>query len=180
VTGLARAGNAALQWQARSAIQAVGDLVQDNRPQVGPGGHKAIRHTGDPRLECASWARRSKRGASAARPDRCDTQGMPTEIYFAGENVRVTVDEAPSQVAEAFTSAQGLPFRLTARGGRGEVYVNPSTVAFWLLSEHPAQPGDPSVPADRSEPPREAAQPTKQRQAVTNIWGQPLRRKRRH
>lgn len=99
---------------------------------------------------------------------------MPTEIYFAGENVRVTVDEEPGQVAEAFTSGHGLPFRLTARGGRSEVYVNPSTVAFWFVSEHPAEPGE------QSEPPQEAAQPTKQRQAVTNIWGQPLRRKQRH
>jgi hypothetical protein len=99
---------------------------------------------------------------------------MPTEIYFAGENVRVTVDEEPGQVADAFTSGHGLPFRLTVQGGRGEVYVNPSTVAFWFVSEHPAEPGDPS------ELPQGAAPPAKQRQAVTNIWGQPLRRKPRH
>ena len=56
--------------------------------------------------------------------NRCNTQAGATDIYFAGENVRVTVDEEPGQVAEAFTSASGLPFRLTARGGRGDVYVN--------------------------------------------------------
>jgi hypothetical protein len=33
--------------------------------------------------------------------DRCDTEGMPTDIYFAGEGVRVKVDEDPRQVAEA-------------------------------------------------------------------------------
>ena len=35
---------------------------------------------------------------------------MPTDIYFAGENVRVQVHEGPSQVADAFASAGGLPF----------------------------------------------------------------------
>jgi hypothetical protein len=99
---------------------------------------------------------------------------MPTEICFAGENVHVTVDEEPGQVAEAFISAHGLPFRLTARDGRGEVYVNPSTVAFWFVSERPDKSEDPR------EAPQEAAQPAKKRQAVTNIWGQPARRKPRH
>ena len=99
---------------------------------------------------------------------------MPTEICFAGENVRVTVDEEPGQVAEAFTSAHGLPFRLTARDGRGEVYVNPATVAFWFVSERPDKSEHPP------EAPQEAAQHTKKREAVTNIWGQPVRRKPRH
>ena len=98
---------------------------------------------------------------------------MATDIYFAGENVRVTVDEEPGQVAEAFTAAEGLPFRLTTQGGRGDVYVNPSTVAFWLVSE----------PRDESEappgPPEELPQPKKERPPVTDIWGQPLRRKPR-
>ena len=98
---------------------------------------------------------------------------MATDIYFAGENVRVTVDEEPAQVAEAFTSAEGLPFRLTAQGGRGDAYVNPSTVAFWHVSDprHEFEP--------RPGPPEESTQPTKERQPVTDIWGQPLRRKRR-
>jgi hypothetical protein len=98
---------------------------------------------------------------------------MPTDIYFAGENVRLRVDEEPGQVAEAFTSAHGLPFRLTTLGGHHDVYVNPSTVAFWLLSEtrHELEPP--------SGPPEEAAQPTKGREPVTDIWGQPLRRKPR-
>jgi hypothetical protein len=98
---------------------------------------------------------------------------MATDIYFAAENVRVTVDEEPGQVAEAFTSAGGLPFRLTAHGGRGDVYVNPSTVAFWLVSEPPQKLEPPP------EQPEESPQPTKERQPVTDIWGQPLRRKRR-
>ena len=98
---------------------------------------------------------------------------MPTDIYFAGGNVRVKVDEEPRNVAEAFTSARGLPFRLTAQGGRGEVYVNPSTVAFWVVSE----PLDDF--AHPPEPPQEPAQPAEQRRPVTDIWGQPVRRKPR-
>jgi hypothetical protein len=98
---------------------------------------------------------------------------MPTDIYFAGENVRVSVDEEPAQVAEAFTSAHGLAFRLTAQGGQRDVYVNPATVAFWLVSEPRHEFEAPSGP------PEEPTQPTKRRESVTDIWGQPLRRKRR-
>ena len=94
---------------------------------------------------------------------------MPTDIYFSGENVRVRVDEDPSQVADAFTSAGGLPFRLTGQGRRGEVYVNPATVAFWSGSDSTPEPGTPQDP-----PPA-----TSERQAVTDIWGKPLRNKRR-
>lgn len=98
---------------------------------------------------------------------------MPSEIYFAAENVRVEVDEDPGQIAEVFTSAHGLPFRLTATDGDREVYVNPSTVAFWLISA----PRHEFVPP--TEQPEESAQPTKRREPVTDIWGQPLRRKPR-
>lgn len=94
---------------------------------------------------------------------------MPTYIYFAGTGVHVEVDEAPSQVAEAFASAGGLPFRLTSQDDRGEVYINPATVAFWSASESTPQPGAPQDP-----PP-----PTKTRQAVTDLWGQPISGKRR-
>ena len=93
---------------------------------------------------------------------------MATDIYFAGENVCVTVGEEPGQVAEAFTSARGLPFRLTSQGQRGEVYINPATVAFWSASESSPEPEAP-----------QASPPTRrERQAVTDIWGQPLRKKR--
>ncbi len=94
---------------------------------------------------------------------------MPTDIYLAGERMRITVDESPHQVAEAFAAAAGLPFRLTGHGGQGEVYVNPAMVAFWSVSE----------PTAVTEPPQEAAQPKPGREAVTDIWGQPLRRKPR-
>ena len=100
--------------------------------------------------------------------DRCNTDSMPTDIYFAGENVRVKVEEDPSQVAEAFTAADGLPFRLTGQGHRGEVYVNPAMVAFWSASESSPEPS-----AAQDSP------PTSERQAVTDIWGNPLRKKRR-
>ena len=93
---------------------------------------------------------------------------MPTDIYFAAENVRVEVDEDPDQVAEAFSSSGGQPFRLTAFGNRGDVYVNPATVAFW-------SPSRPGFQPDQAEAP----QPGTQREAVTDIWGQPLRRKPR-
>lgn len=96
--------------------------------------------------------------------DRCDTHGVPTDIYFATENVRVAVDEDPSQVAEAFTSAHGLPFRLTGQGGRGEVYINPAMVAFWSASD---------VRPER-EHSSEPVEPTSERGTVTDIWGRPL------
>ena len=94
---------------------------------------------------------------------------MPTDIYFAGENVRVRVDEDPTQVAEAFTSAGGMPFRLTGQGHRGDVYINPAMVAFWSASE-----SSPESAAPQDSPP-----PASERQAVTDLWGKPLRKKRR-
>lgn len=94
---------------------------------------------------------------------------MPTDIYFAGEDVRVRVDEDPGQVAEVFASARGLPFRLSGHDGQGDVYVNPLTVAFWSAA------GDSPAP----ELQRDSAQSRKQRDAVTDVWGQPLRRKPR-
>jgi hypothetical protein len=93
---------------------------------------------------------------------------MPTSIYFAGAGVYIKVDENPTDVAEAFTSAGGLPFRLTAQDQSGEVYINPATVAFWSASESSPQP----------EAPRDSPPPARGRQAVTDIWGQPLRKKR--
>ena len=91
---------------------------------------------------------------------------MPTDIYFTGDDVPVRVDEDPSQVADAFSSSQGRPFRLTGHDGGGEVYINPAMVAFWRSPE-PSQ----------SEP-LEEPQPI-QRSTVTDIWGNPLRRKPR-
>jgi hypothetical protein len=94
---------------------------------------------------------------------------MPTDIYFAGENVRLRVDEEPSQVAEAFASGGGLPFRLTGQGDRGEVYINPAMVAFWSATESSPEPGASQDPSP----------PTSERPAVTDLWGNPLRKKRR-
>lgn len=94
---------------------------------------------------------------------------MPTDIYFAGGSVWLGVEEAPGQVAEAFNSARGLSFALTARGGGEAVYVNPGMVAFWLVPEHGPEP-------DASQ----EGQPSGvRRQAVTDLWGNPLRRTRR-
>jgi hypothetical protein len=90
---------------------------------------------------------------------------VPTDIYFA-QSVGVTVDEDPGEVAEAFAAAGGLPFRLNARGDRGGVYINPATVAFWSAAEPGAQP-------ETQEPP-----PTTKREVV-DLWGNPLRKKRR-
>jgi hypothetical protein len=83
--------------------------------------------------------------------------------------MRVRVDEDPSQVAEAFTSAQGRPFRLTRHRQQGDVYINPAMVAFWSFSE----------PGPEPEPAQEVAEPTPSRDTVTDIWGKPLRRKPR-
>jgi hypothetical protein len=94
---------------------------------------------------------------------------MPTYIYFAGAGVYVKVDEDPSRVAEAFMSAGGLPFPLTGNDQGGEVYINPATVAFWSASESSSEP----------EAPQDSPPPTKERQAVTDIWGNPIRKKRR-
>jgi hypothetical protein len=94
---------------------------------------------------------------------------VPTDIYFAGHDVYVKVDEDPSQVAEAFNSAHGLPFRLTSQGRGGEVYINPGAVAFWWAAE--ASP--------ESEAPQESQRSGIRRQAVTDIWGNPLRKKPR-
>lgn len=75
------------------------------------------------------------------------------------------VAENPAQVAAAFASADGA-FRLTAPGGQSEIYVNPTPVAYWSDAEAGTEPPqDEPVPGGR-EP-------------VTNIWGQPLRRKPR-
>jgi hypothetical protein len=93
---------------------------------------------------------------------------VPTDIYFAGANVRVSVDEDPNQVAEAFTSAGGLPFCLTGQSAGGEVYINPATVAFWSASDSGPEP---EAPQD-SPPPRTERPPV-------DIWGNPLRKKRR-
>lgn len=93
---------------------------------------------------------------------------MSTHIYFAGAGVRVTVDEDPSRVAEAFTSADGRPFRLTSHDQRGDVYINPATVAFWSASE-----SNPELMAPPDSPP-----PKREREAVTDLWGNPIRKKR--
>jgi hypothetical protein len=93
---------------------------------------------------------------------------MPTDIYFAGDSLRIRVHEDPSQVADAFTAAAGLPFRLTGHGDRGEVYINPATVAFWSALESSPEP----------VPPADSSPATRQRQAVTDIWGKPIRKKR--
>ncbi len=91
---------------------------------------------------------------------------MPTDIYFSGESVRIKVDEDPDRVAEALSSSEGLPVRLSA--GRGEVWVNPGAVAFWLASEPSPQPD-----------PQESHEPATKRQTVTDMWGNPLRKRPR-
>ena len=92
---------------------------------------------------------------------------MPTDIYFVSAGVRITVDQDPSEVADAFTSAGGLPVRLTGEEQRDEVYVNPTTVAFWSTSESSSER------AALQDPPPAATE----RQAVA-IGGKPIRKKR--
>jgi len=126
------------------------------------------------RYRIEAWQQRGMSQATLLRRkplllvDRCNTASVPTDIYFAGDNVRVSVDEDPSQVAEAFTSADGLPFCLTGQGARGEVYINPATVAFWSASDSSPEPGAP-----QDSPPKRTERPP------VDIWGNPLRKKRR-
>jgi hypothetical protein len=94
----------------------------------------------------------------------CHTLVMPTDIYFAGQDVRVQVYEDPSQVAEAFASARGLPFRLTGHDGQSAMYINPLTVAFWSAGRAGPAP----------ERPHESTEPRTKRQTVTDVWGRPL------
>ena len=94
---------------------------------------------------------------------------MPSDIYFAVENVHVRVNEDPGEVAEAFRAAGGTPCRLTDLDGLGEVYVNAATVAFWTASE----PG--REPASTWEP----AKSTEERDVVTDIWGRPVHKRPR-
>jgi hypothetical protein len=89
---------------------------------------------------------------------------MHTDIFFAGEDVRVRVYEDPGQVAEAFASARGLPFRLSGQDGQSAVYINPLTVAFWSDAQ--------TIPAP--ERPNESAERRTKRKAVTDVWGRPL------
>jgi hypothetical protein len=66
--------------------------------------------------------------------DHCDTlTGMPTDIHFIAENLKLRDAEEPSQVYEALSAAGGLPVRLSTfvEAQAVEVYVNPATIAFW-------------------------------------------------
>jgi hypothetical protein len=98
---------------------------------------------------------------------------VPTDIHFAAPNAVVQVAEDPAQVAEILAGASGLPCRLTAPGGEGDVYVNPGTVAFWTGA------GTPQTAAEAQQPAQEPQRRKKHSEPVTDIWGQPLRRKPR-
>ena len=120
---------------------------------------------------CNQPRRRPSRAAGCSRPphgrallilDRCNTDGMATYIYFAGAGVHVKVGEDPSDVADAFTSAGGLPVRLTGQDHRGEVYINPATVAFWSASE----------PSPDPVAPQESSPPTSERQGCHRHMGE--------
>lgn len=94
---------------------------------------------------------------------------MPTDIYFAADRVAITVEEDPGQVAEAFASADGLPVRLAREGVGGDVYINPGTVAFWV----------PSEPRPDQESSNDSPESPVGRETVTDIWGNPLSKRRR-
>lgn len=116
------------------------------------------------------------------RADRCHTRGMPTDIYFSGESLRLAVDEDPDQLAEAFSSSQGRPFRVTAKAGGGQVWVNPGAVAFWLASDAIRHP-EAQESGDASQESRDASQESRdapnKRQDVTDLWGNPIRKRPR-
>lgn len=81
---------------------------------------------------------------------------MPTEIHFTAENLTLRVDEEPAQVFEALNAAGGLPFRLSIGEGRGQVYVNPATIAFWRGWIPPPE----HMPPPRREAPSGPHRPT--------------------
>jgi hypothetical protein len=93
---------------------------------------------------------------------------MATDIYFAGDEVPLRVDEDTSQIADAFASAQGLPIRLTRQDQ--EVFINPGLVAAFMAA---------SEEAAEAEPAHESQRSLRHREAVTDIWGNPVRKKRR-
>lgn len=94
---------------------------------------------------------------------------MPTDIYFAADRVAITVDEDPGRVAEVFAATDRGAVRLTREGGGGEVYINPETVAFWVLSE--TRPD--------AEPQEDSPEAPVRRDTVTDIWGNPISKRRR-
>lgn len=68
---------------------------------------------------------------------------MPTIIYFGTGDLSVTVAEEPEQVEEAFVQSDGRrPFKLKELGRSGDLYINPSRIAFWrgVQSEAPDPP----------------------------------------
>lgn len=70
---------------------------------------------------------------------------MPTVIYFGEGNLRLTVTEEADQVRAAFEHADGRPFKLNELSV-GEVYVNPTRIAFWRGVPPAAGPPGPGAP----------------------------------
>jgi hypothetical protein len=153
----------------RTRLLLIDPASTEGKPGIGAWGWPGIVNaTGDEVGGCDGTVPSTGTTNALLGLDRCNTDGVPTDIYFAGENVRVKVEEDPSQVAEAFASADGLPFRLTGQGDRGEVYINPAMMTFWSASDSGPEPG-----AGQDSPPA-----TSKRPAVTDIWGKPLRKRR--
>jgi hypothetical protein len=56
-------------------------------------------------------------------------------IFAAGDGngaVGLLVAESPADIFQAITTASGLPFPLTRRKDDARVYVNPTTIAYWV------------------------------------------------
>ena len=69
---------------------------------------------------------------------------MTTVLRFTGPDgkgdlMSTYVAEAPDQVYESWTAADGLPFKLTHEESGRTIYVNPQNVACWF--EQPSQAG---------------------------------------
>jgi hypothetical protein len=58
-----------------------------------------------------------------------------------GKPMRMRVSQTPDEVREAWASASGQPFSLTAERDGGEVWVNPAGVISWRETSGPAGGG---------------------------------------
>lgn len=57
---------------------------------------------------------------------------MSSRIVFAsGSQLDLIVQETPLEVLDALLAGHGTPFALTSPADGHDLYVNPSTIAYW-------------------------------------------------
>ena len=104
---------------------------------------------------------------------------MMTRIVFAG-GVQVDVQLDVDQVRDALQQEDGAGLsELTENDRDGtpiRIYINRDLVAFIMDSESTERPAE-EPPDDESA--EDGSHPVARRQQVTDIWGNPIRRRRR-